>query len=79
MIQIIRMEGLDEWMISFFSEGPFLKGNLDDVIDALESIEVDPVEIAAALKDLHEKNNNVAYFGVNKTFIYTDLNRKNIA
>lgn len=47
-------------------------GNLEDAIETLELMDVHADEVDAALHQMTLKGHNNAYFGVNKTFIYSE-------
>lgn len=73
MLQLIRLEGMDTWLVVMESDGTIMQGTLDDAVDTLELIGVIPEEIDSAFEHLRKYRHNRAHFGINKTFIFSEM------
>ena len=70
MIKLIKISDSDYMITESSIPSPVLKG-IKEVKRVMDYLGVDEKEIECALKDLKDKGNSIAIFGVNKMFVYT--------
>lgn len=73
MLQLIRLDGLDVWLVIMESDGTIMRGTLDDAVDTLELLGVNPKEVDIAFETMRQYRHNRAHFGINKTFLYSEI------
>lgn len=70
MIKLIKYHG--KFLVFNKDTNVFTKGDIDEASETLYYAGIDADEISRGVEEMHESGDNVAVFGVDGTFIYSE-------
>ena len=70
MVRLYKIKDELYWVVC--DKRKYVCNSLKEVLECASSYDISLSEIEEAIVDMGEKDNNVSFFGINKTFIYSD-------